>query len=238
MRGRIPLDETLEYDSRIWKIIQNPDFTFSWSPTNISNSLAGWRFSTGLRINGVTNEASASRNTVTWQNCYGTEYPFEIEFIDFIWTDPQGSTHKFDASLDQYVGTPCTAPAGGNSTTGYALDGSGYYLTAAYNTGTQGLDIVVFDKNGNEVYPMLQDANGNYYSEDANGNLIDTLGRTPVLVTTSGNQYYYDVLTYGGGTRARYTVTTEQINFDTNFGQQAVGVSVLGFPLANSRRLA
>ena len=221
VRGRLPLDETLEYDSRIWKIIQNPDFSFSWSPTNIANSYGGSRLSTGLRTGGVTNQASAAENTITWQNCYGQDYPFEEEFIDFTWTDPQGSTHKFATSLDQYLGTPCTPPADGNSTSGYALDGSGYFLTAAYNTSTQGLDIVVYDKQGNEVYPTLQDTNGNYYSEDGSGNLIDTLGQAPILESSSGNQIYYDVLTYGG-TRARYTINKEVINFSTNFLQSGV----------------
>jgi hypothetical protein len=89
-------------------------------------------------------------------------------------------------------------------------------------------NVVIYDKQGITYYPayvgtdqptstpLIQDPNGNYLSQDTNGNLVDTLGRTPVLTTTSGNQIYYDVLGYGG-TRARYTVTTETVYYNTAF---------------------
>lgn len=78
------------------------------------------------------------------------------------------------------------------------------------------------------LIPQVTDSNGNYFSQDTNGNLVDTLGRTPVLVSTSGNHIYYDVLTYGGG-RARYTVTTESINYSTAFGQEDVNEATGSF---------
>jgi hypothetical protein len=41
-RGRIPLVESLEYDSRIWQIVP----AYSWQPTNVPNSMGGWRLVT------------------------------------------------------------------------------------------------------------------------------------------------------------------------------------------------
>ena len=45
-RGRLPLNERLVYDSRIWQIISNGGY--SWQPTNVPNSMGGWRFVTGM----------------------------------------------------------------------------------------------------------------------------------------------------------------------------------------------
>lgn len=108
------------------------------------------------------------------------------------------------------------SPPNNPSMTGYAADGSGYYISVTNYT-----DATIFDSNGNEVYPVVTDRSGNYFSNDSNGNLIDTLGRTPVVVTPNGSQTFYDVLTVGGTTK-RYTVTTETIDVNTAFGQSGV----------------
>lgn len=105
-----------------------------------------------------------------------------------------------------------TQPSG----SGYALDSSGYYLVVSQYT-----NMTIYDSKGNEVYPQIQDTNGNYFSADGNGNLIDTQGNTPILVSTSGNQTYYDVLGTGG-TRNRYTATMGTVSFNTSFGQPGV----------------
>jgi hypothetical protein len=68
---------------------------------------------------------------------------------------------------------------------------------------------------------VITDRNGNYWSTDANGNVIDTSGQTPVLVTTNGNITYYDVSGVNG-TRNRYTVTTAPVYFRTLFLQSDV----------------
>jgi hypothetical protein len=62
------------------------------------------------------------------------------------------------------------------------------------------------------------------WSLDANENLIDDLGRTPVIVTTNGNVTYYDVLAPNGtinnnGLRVRCNVTTTPIPVSTQFNE-------------------
>ena len=45
--GLPPININLEYDSRIWKIVEN-NGSYSWQPINVPNSMDGWRLTTGL----------------------------------------------------------------------------------------------------------------------------------------------------------------------------------------------
>ena len=96
------------------------------------------------------------------------------------------------------------------------MDGSGFYLTVSNYT-----NATVFDANGNQIYPSIIDPNGNTFSSDSSGNLVDTLGRTPVTQSTNGNTIVYNVLTVGGQ-RKQYTVTTETLSLSTSFKQSGV----------------
>jgi sugar/nucleoside kinase (ribokinase family) len=79
--------------------------------------------------------------------------------------------------------------------------------------------------------PMVQDTNGNFYTyaagQDATiQNVVDTLGRTPVVVTRSGNQVFIDYLceqscNSANGDRARVTVNTASVTWTTQFNQNA-----------------
>ncbi len=90
---------------------------------------------------------------------------------------------------------------------------------------TNYINATVYAPDGTQVYPNLKDANGNFFSKDANGNIIDTLGRMPVTVTSSCNnnsdQTCYNVLNPQGG-RSIYTLTTATISVSTAFGQSGV----------------
>jgi len=183
-------------------------------------------------------------------NCYQGAYAFpdgQSTAYSFEYRDPSGAWHYFAAQTQQpqpvgnTEGTPCqgqpqpTLPDVPTSS-GYAIDGSGYSVNVTNYTSA-----TVYDASGTQVYPSIVDRNGNNYSTDANGNLIDSIGRTPVLQSSSGNQTFYDVLTVGGG-RARYTVTTTTINAHTGFNQSAVTdyagqitvVSSIGLPDGSS----
>lgn len=223
-RGRLQLNERLVYDSRIWKIIDNNGY--SWQPTNVPNSMGGWRFYSGDESGTVS-----YINTSSSVYCYGQVY--YNNYYGFTWTDPQGTQHLFPGvhTVGNISSSPpnCTSGPGITAipnSTGNASDGSGYVLKV-----TNYIDAVIVDKYGNTYNPtslfgqasnnIVSDTNGNYWSLDSNGNLVDTLGRTPVEVSTSGNHIYHDVLTVGG-TRSRYTVTTETVNYNTAFGQEAV----------------
>ncbi|MGA2653865.1 MAG: RHS repeat-associated core domain-containing protein [Terracidiphilus sp.] len=210
------------YDSRIWQIVASGS-SYSWQPTNVPNSQAGWRFLSGNETGTLTPYGDST--TATCPN-NGT-VKFSYYTYTFLWVDPSGTTHVFPVGTTQMYQSSCnwnglTAP---NQPTGsaYSEDAENYYMTVTNYT-----TAMIYDGNGNQVYPNMADTNGNSFSQDANGNLVDTIGRTPVLKTVSGNQTYYDVLTIGGA-RKRYTVTTETINVNTAFGQS--GVSEYSGPL-------
>jgi YD repeat-containing protein len=225
-RGRLNLNERLVYDSRIWKINLNPNTGgYWWQPTNVPGSMGGWSFYSGIESGSVgysTRPSSAG--------CL----PYTVNWY-FNWTDPQGTTHSFPGVQTlkyNYVPPNCNPLTTGVNQTanssGYASDGSGYLATVTNYT-----DVVITDKEGNQFSPAViesnpspttpevTDSNGNFWSQDSNGNLIDTLGRTPVKVSQSGNQTYYDVLGFNGVLN-RYTVTTETVNYSTSFSQSAV----------------
>jgi RHS repeat-associated protein len=222
-RGKLALNERLVYDSRIWKIVSNNGQ--SWQPTNIPNSMGGWRFTTGLETGTVsfTSVEQDSTDVVSCQVGHRQEQDITESWNtnnQFVWADSQGTPHMFSFETIEPI-LVCSSDTSHNVATGsgYAVDGSGYFATVSGYA-----NLTVYDTSGNQVYPVVQDTNGNFFSQDANGNLVDTVGNTPVLVSNSGNQIYYDVLAWNGS-RQRYTVTTETIPFSTQFGQFQVGES-------------
>ncbi len=129
----------------------------------------------------------------------------------FSWMGPGGESHRWKDLLTVEINPPgaqCDgAPSGDTpSASGYADDGSGFYLTVDnYDQRT------VYAPDGTQVFPVFTDTNGNYVTSHTFSNGKDTLGRTPILISSSGNNIYYDVLNAQGG-RSRYTVTTQSIN--------------------------
>lgn len=218
-RGSLSLDEQLVYDSRIWQIIDNGS-SYGFQPTNVPNSMAGWRFIAGNEVGSIQVIPQ-----VYDIDCYGGNpsgnQPAYYQYW-FNWTDPSGALHQFPIQTQEPISGFCAGSSvnynlpNQPTASGYAVDGSGYYMNVTNYTSA-----VVFDSNGNQVYPTVVDRNGNYFSNDSNGNLVDTLGRTPLLKSTSGNQTFYDALTIGGATK-RYTITTETIDVNTAFGQSGV----------------
>lgn len=186
-RGNIGFTPKLVYDSRIWRINNG-----AWEPTNVPNSQGGWRFVTtvdpGL-VTKTTTTTDCGGNTLTTHN-------------NFAWTDPNGTKRYFPIETSQ---NQCT---GVNVTSGdaFATDSSGFHMYITNYT-----DATVFAKDGNRVSPTSKDTNGNFFTVDGNGNVVDTLNRTPVTKTVVGNQTHYDVLN-SQGTTSRFTVTTATID--------------------------
>jgi YD repeat-containing protein len=224
-RGALQLNERLVYDSRIWRIEHYSGYY--WWPINVPNNLptqnvqAGWRFVTGNETGNLVVLYGTSQ--VVSSGCPAPPYDGQetVTTSTLAWNDPTGTLHTFTGSLttDQ---NDCTFSYIQHVNPGYAADASGYQLQ---DDGSG--NPIVLDNNGTRVYPQVTDRYGNYWSTDSSGNLIDDLGRTPVIVTKNGNVTYYDVLAPNGpinnnGTRVRYTVTTAQVTVRTYFLQSGV----------------
>lgn len=207
-RGRQAISAELDYDSRIWQIV-NTGSGNSWQPTNVPNSLGGWRFvETGNP--GQVTEAE----TDTQCNTRGDV----LHFGPFTWTAADGTQHVFPIHT---VNDHFDCVGGGNPTgTAFANDSSGFYMSVANYT-----DAVVYGPDGSQIFPSYKDSNGNYFSTNSSGNIVDTLGRVPVSVITDcngiANETCYNVLN-AQGTTSQYIVTTESVSVSTHFGQSGV----------------
>jgi RHS repeat-associated protein len=202
------LSIALVYDSNIWM-----HTTSGWSPTNIStsdgstNSWGGWRLVTTGDSGSVTYRTRYSG----W--CQQGAFPRTTYYDTFVWTAPDGTTHSFP--IQTFVTVDCTSGmpiSYTDSGTAYATDATAYYMSVtSYNTA------VVYANDGTIVSGPVIDTNGNYFSATS-----DTLGRTPLSTTTSGNTITYTVLTPQGSGAGTYTVTTQTVNVQSNFGQSGL----------------
>jgi RHS repeat-associated protein len=201
-RGTLSYNARLVYDSLIWKITSN-----AWQPTNVANSMGGWRLITGGEPGAVT--------FVTGSSACDTPPPIKTRtFHDaFVWTAQDGTSHRFPI-VTQQDRTICAEDF--PSDTELADDSSGYTMAVTNYTSA-----TVYAPDGTQVYPTVTDTNGNFFSKDASGNIIDTLGRTPITVTPSGNTITYAVLN-PQGTRTNITVTTTTVSANTLFGQSGI----------------
>jgi RHS repeat-associated protein len=205
-RGKLAFAAKLVYDSRIWQIV-HAGGSLVWKPNNLPLSISGWRFVTNATPGTVNFDA-----TQVTKGCNDIDNPTVINFVNFVWMSPDGTPRKFPVATAQDPGCPDDV----SSADGFAVDSSGYHMYVTnYST------VIIYARDGTQVYPRVEDANGNYFTTDANGNVIDTLGRTVVQQSTSGNQTFYDVLN-SQGTTSRITVTTKQILVRTLFLQPGV----------------
>jgi hypothetical protein len=205
-RGDLKFSAKMVYDSRIWQIVKTGGSQV-WKPTNIPNSYGGWRFATTADVGTVTSDSDTMQSPCSSNSA-------TINF-NFVWTSPDGTRRYFPVGTVQDAGCSDDQP----KADGFAVDASGYHIFVSNYT-----NAVVYAKDGTQVFPTLEDTNGNYFSADANGNVIDTLGRTVVTKSSSGNQIYYDILN-SQGTTSRITVTTRTIQLCTEFMIQMPGVT-------------
>ncbi len=204
-RGRIPFVAKFEYDSHIWQQVA-PVGPVLWQPTNIPNSNGGWRY---------VSPASGQKSNITdLGSCNDPllgDLPY-TEYYGFTWTAPDGRQIPF--SIFTHRGNQCIGalPSGDR----IASDASGYHMYV-----TNYISAIVYAPDGTQVFPTVKDTNGNFYSTDGNGNVMDTLGRTPVTITNGTNQILYDVLNSQNHT-SEFTVNTTSVAVKTAFGQSGV----------------
>jgi RHS repeat-associated protein len=219
-RGKEPFTLKLVYDSQIYG---TPIGTV-WSPHAMLGNLGGWRIIDSSKWSDIGTPCNAL--TTYCGNLAGVDYgvsdgtcdlPNQLtgtysSFSNFSYQDPDGTSKSF--ALQTYNAptmTTINCPVDKPNDSGYALDGSGYFMAV-----TNYSQAVVLDNHGKRVYPSVEDTNGNVYGRNTSGP-IDFDGRNPVLRTLQGNLVFYDVLNSQGG-RSRYTITTETINVHTAFG--------------------
>ena len=211
-RGNLRFAAKLVYDSRIWTVgYHPPSSTAYWEidPTLAARGVqGGWWVS----VTGLSDGASASFVDRSCTDGFGT-FHNSYAYGPFNWRDFEGTYHTFQIQTDYDDPTyPCYDGDITSTGAAWADDGSGYYMivTGYYNA-------TVYTKSGIQISPTPTDTNGNYFSKDPSGNVVDTLGRTIMLKTVNGNSTYYDILN-SQGSRSRYTITTTTINISSNFG--------------------
>jgi RHS repeat-associated protein len=219
-RGKIPFVAKMVYDSRIWlHVLVNSQV---WVPTNVLNSQGGaswggWRFVTSADGGSVNAPQTDTTCTVT-VNGHPVQEDQYVTFYPFNWTAPDGTFRSFPISTQQYVNPNCPPVTNNPTGNAFANDGSGYHMYVTnYNSA------VIYAPDGTQVFPGIEDANGNLFSADSNGNTIDTLGRTPLTKSVNGSVITYSVLTSQHPTTApTIQITTETINAHTNFQQSYI----------------
>jgi RHS repeat-associated protein len=223
-RGRPTYMAKLMYDSRIWRIVAG-----AWSPTNTNapgifkiDGIApllygGWNW-VNPRVgrfgaNAITNSCLSGGQTYYW-------YQYE----DFTYSDEIGTSHTFP--IYNETSNVCHT-AGTQTTSGQALDGSGFYMSASggnvnYVLAPDGTKVcnpngtvTICAPAGNQ---FMLDANGNYFSVDTNNNFTDTLNLTPVTWDSAGDTYTFQ--TPGGASNITVTFTTVYVH--TAFGKSGV----------------
>jgi RHS repeat-associated protein len=201
-RGSLTYNARLVYDSLIWKIDSN-----AWKPTNVPNSMGGWRLITGGETGNVT--------FVTGSSPCDTPPPIKTRTFHsgFVWTAPDGTSHTFPI-FTQQDRTICAEDI--KTDTELADDSSGFTMSVTNYTSA-----TVFGPDGTQVYPTVMDTNGNFFSKDGTGQIIDTLGRTPITVTPGTNTITYGVLN-AQGTRTNIIVTTTTVSANTSFGASGI----------------
>jgi hypothetical protein len=206
----------LEYDSSIYRQLQT-----SWGLACCSgnylgqtSNLGGWRLVTSSTTGLVTYSVTYTGYCIQGSSRY-TAYE---TFGKYAYEDPDGTVRHFPTTSEQGWKTPCydySKDPNYNKpiTSVVASDASGYRITSKGVFAPDGTFV-----GSQYVATNHYDTNGNYQRNYFGGStsIIDTLGRTPILTTISGNTVYLDVLNSTGGT-SRYTVTLETVNGYTNF---------------------
>jgi RHS repeat-associated protein len=212
-RGRVPYVAKLVYDSHIWQQGETGG-TVSWQPNNVAGFPTAWG---GWRLVTTAGTGSGVSYTTGTGTCYikngNLEIPHPyITFNSFRWTAPDGHVVPFTGGTS--YSNPCWA--GTETTSGLADDASGYHLYVTdYTSAT------VFAPDGTQVYPNVEDTNGNYYSvPNSNGDVTDTRGQTPITTTIGTNSVTYVVQS----SEASYSVVlnTTSIPVNTSFGATGV----------------
>src|SRR6266481_1434272 len=243
-RGNIKaLHARLVYDSRLWTIRTDPvteaqrwQLTFPAAGIPLAS---GWRFITDGE-QGATSVSQSSQYCGSVNFGSGKVDYYKTTYSDYTYTEPNGTKHTtaFNFKLYNRPGV-CVGGALYPTGTAYAADNSGYKfvitngLIAVY--APDGTQVATPPPSGSQGIPPggaeVQDTNGNFFTYAPGQyntfvNVVDTLGRTPVITTfsSSDNQAFLDYLCEqgcnpAGGDRARITLNFSPLQYATQFNQ-------------------
>jgi hypothetical protein len=184
-RGLLKYNARFVYDSRIWQPVVSNGNTVWAAPTAGSMQSPGAYSSLSLFTDTDQLSASGTSGRLGWtdwssvQTCNGTNYYTASQFS----ATYGPTTRYFDVPISS-VANSCENWPTTNS--GYATDGSGYQMYVTMTSSTT-WDATLYAPDGTDVWNS-RDTNGNHFAINSpSGPLIDTLGRTPVTISTNGS---------------------------------------------------
>ncbi len=213
--GSLRYHARLVYDSRFWTFNASDDTRpTAWQPDGVQSGPGiGWRLITDEEGGSTSNSQSFVQCSCI-QGSIGPICQLRTTYSNFTYQEPDGSNHRADKAFKLYSSP---SVCGGLVATGsaYATDNSGYkFVVTSGVTSVYAPDGTLVTGPGTAA---VQDTNGNF-SSYSSGNIVDTLGRVPVVTTSgSANQSFVDYLN-SQGTRSRVTLTTVPLALATQFG--------------------
>jgi RHS repeat-associated protein len=216
-RGRgLSASFSISYNSSLWSKAS------AWSPVFDKSGAASWGWNKNHFMGWVDYQ-------VAHAHCTGDPVGLNLgttTYSNFSYMAPNRTRHPF--SISYHVPGDCGGTAGGTYT-GYATDGSGYYIDANQT--------LVRDRSGLTITSYgngLEDTNGNLYSSSVNFNSTngqttttwtDSRGKTALLLispnptNTQNDSYsYYD----STGTLRTVSLQNQTLNIATNFACSGV----------------
>jgi RHS repeat-associated protein len=198
------------YNSLIWTRSSGV-----WTPVTDQSGNPTWGWQTKSAV-GHTGYVSATIRCRVFNDDGTFGYQFVTVYSAYSYTDPLGTVHYFDISFG--ANTNCGFDTGPR--TGYAIDGSGFYLDATMPASPQ-----VTSPAGVASSGALIDTNGNYVSANVVSSTetdwIDTAGRVALKVITNASNIQYQYLDPTGVYQTA-TLNLQTFNIKTNFGCSGV----------------
>jgi len=215
-----------------------------WGVPNLSKPV--WSVSAGNYLPGHVVGWETTQPYATWvtqtYNC-GTNGHITTTG-SYIFTDSAGAKHQFPMGTETGVNCSGNGAGGYTYTNAFAPDTFSDGVSASTNSSGNVLASVSFKDGtvltaGGAAPPppalgystglaVLTDTNGNTQSSNPGG--TDSIGRTPVTVTTNGSEQIIYQVTDSNGKPQNYTVNLESIPINTGFNsgpQEASGVTFL-----------
>jgi RHS repeat-associated protein len=239
-RGGHKESVALEYDSDIWT--GDIPLGIPWTPTNVPANFIHGGFiplsqlgyypvgNVGWRLVTTGDVGFTSYGETDSGYCPATDDYKTATYSPFIYSGPDGTAHTFNVTTIQSIAPACPVSQTPNAS-GYAADGSGYFISVTSFTNAK-----VYAPDGTVVNTPTSlnnwktDPNGNLYKQTWISNspvhwkYYDTTNRTLVDVTmsTDGNTFYFAVPNAQGST-STYTVKLGMFNYNSIFGTSAYG---------------